>query len=157
MTQTNSSSQPNPSSEANPSTHTDAQRGYPRLAIIRIREAQILNRWVIRLIYVAIIAFVLFGTLASLSRFRDSQWVYWGFHYLPYLLVAVGIPASLYTAWILYRYRLSQPSMLVLAVVVATATFILSTYVALVAWIGVAFLFKANLTRFFRFLQAGAP
>jgi hypothetical protein len=43
--------------------------------------------------------------------------------------------------------------MLALCLGVGFGLFLISSYVALAAWIGVAFMFKANLTRFFNFLE----
>ena len=43
--------------------------------------------------------------------------------------------------------------MLALCIGMGFGLFVISSYVALAAWIGVAFMFKANLTRFFNFIQ----
>ena len=43
--------------------------------------------------------------------------------------------------------------MLALCIGMGFGLFAISSYVALAAWIGVAFMFKANLTRFFNFIQ----
>lgn len=126
--------------------------GFPALAIVRILGAKRLNQISIYLIYAAIVAFVVFGTIASIKAFHDSQLLYQVFHYLPYALVGLSIPLTLYCAFILYRYRLSQPSMIALCIGVSSLLFLLSTYVALASWIGVAFLFKANFTRFSKYL-----
>ena len=144
-----------------PPTDSQAQGGFSALAILRIKEAQRLNQWAIYAIYVAIIAFVIFGTIASLQAFHDNQWLYWLFYYLPYILVGLTIPISLYNAFVLLRYRLSQPSMIALGVGIASILtlgsllFSLSGYLWLgfSAWFGVAFLFRANFKRFFKFLQ----
>jgi hypothetical protein len=118
-----------------------------------IAQARTLNKASIYLIYLAIGAFLVFGTLKSLTVFHDSELMYTLFHYLPYTLVGLTIPVSCYVAFILFRYRLSQPSMLALCLGVGFGLFLISSYVALAAWIGVAFMFKANLTRFFNFLE----
>lgn len=118
-----------------------------------IEQAQAINKVAIYLIYLAIGVFLLFGTLKSLPNFHDSQLIYLCFHYLPYTLVGFSIPLSCYVAFILWRYRLSQPSMLLLCLGVGFGLFFVSSYVAFSAWIGVAFLFKANLKRFFNFLN----
>lgn len=129
------------------------QHGFSSVVINLIRQAQTLNKWSIYLIYLAIIAFLIFGTLKSLSHFHDSQLIYTLFHWLPYGLVGLSIPLSCYVAFILYRYRLSQPSMIATCLGVGFGLFAISSYVALAAWIGVAFMFKANLTRFFNFID----
>lgn len=123
------------------------------VVLARITGARQINTISIWLIYTAIGCFLLFGTLKSLPTFRTSQLVYMLFHYLPYGLVGLTIPLSLYVAFVLLRYRLSQPSMLALCVLLGLGLFAVSTYVALAAWIGVAFLFRANLKRFFDFLN----
>lgn len=121
-------------------------------ALHRICQAKTLNQLSIYLIYMAMACFVVFGTLASLPSLHDSSLVYGLFHYLPYALVGLGIPFNVFVAFVLYRYRLSQPSMIGLCLVVSLALFVISVYVALASWIGVAFLFRTNLGRFFQFL-----
>ena len=103
--------------------------------------------------YLAIAMFLLFGTLKSLSQFKDSHTIYTLFHTVPYTLLGLSIPLSCYVAFILYRYRLSQPSMLALCIGMGFLLFAISSYVALAAWIGVAFMFRANLNRFFTYLD----
>ena len=136
-----------------PTTSTATATGFSAAIIALIEQAQRLNKWSIYLIYLAIAMFLLFGTLKSLAQFKDSQTIYTLFHFVPYGLVGLTIPLSCYVAFILYRYRLSQPSMLALCIGMGFGLFALSSYVALVAWIGVAFMFKANLTRFFKFIH----
>lgn len=119
-----------------------------------IQWANKLNHLSIGLIYIAIVCFVLFGTLASLAKFKDSPMVYGLFHYLPYALIGLTIPASLFVALVLWRSRISDASILLVALLVAGLLFILSPFVAFCAWIGVAFMFKANLKRFYQFLQS---
>ncbi len=128
-------------------------QGFNPIIIRLIRQAKTLNKLSIYLIYLAIISFLIFGTLKSLSQFHDSQLIYTLFHWLPYGLVGLSIPLSCYVAFILYRYRLSQPSMLALCIGMGFGLFAMSSYVALAAWIGVAFMFRANLTRFFNFID----
>lgn len=134
-------------------TSTPIGNGFSEAVLRLISQAQRLNKVSIYLIYMAIAMFLLFGTLKSLSQFRDSQTIYTLFHWVPYGLVGLTIPLSCYVAFILYRYRLSQPSMLALCLGLGFGLFMLSSYVALAAWIGVAFMFKANLNRFFHFID----
>lgn len=136
-----------------PTTAKPVVKGFSAVIIRLIKQAQRLNTWSIYLIYLAIAMFLLFGTLKSLSQFKDSHTVYTLFHWVPYGLVGLTIPLSCYVAFILYRYRLSQPSMLALCIGLGFGLFVISSYVALSAWIGVAFMFKANLTRFFNFIR----
>ena len=135
--------------------------GFVPLAIARIREAQKLNRVAVILVCVALACFMFFGTLASVPAFRDSRLMYLLFHYLPYALVGLSIPLSLYDAFIIHRYRLNQPSILLLSVGIASTLLVVCLlwqlenwlWLAMASWIGVAFLFKANFKRFFNFLQ----
>lgn len=127
--------------------------GFSPIVINLIRQAKTLNKFSIYLIYLAIGCFLIFGTLKSLAQFHDSQLIYNLFHWLPYGLIGLTIPLSCYVAFILYRYRLSQPSMIVTCLGVGFGIFAVSSYVALAAWIGVAFMFKANLKRFFNFIE----
>ena len=136
--------------------------GFPAAAIKLLRDAQKMNKLSIVCIVLAIFAFVVFGTLASLKMFHGSKEMYWLFHYLPYILVGLTIPFTLYQAFLVYRYRLSQPSMLVTSVggasllLIVCLLFSLSDWLwlAMSAWIGVAYWFQATFKRFFNFIEA---
>ncbi len=134
------------------------QHGFAPLAIERIRGAQRVNRIAVYMLYAAMLAFILFGTIASIKRFHDSQLLYQLYFTLPYALIALTIPITLYSAFIIHRYRLSQPSMVALAIGVSTIVlvggllFADTAWLGLSCWLGVAFLFKANFKRFFDFL-----
>ena len=136
--------------------------GFPAAAIKLLRDAQKMNKLSILCIVLAIFAFVVFGTLASLKMFHGSKEMYWLFHYLPYILVGLTIPFTLYQAFLVYRYRLSQPSMLVTSVgsasllLIVCLLFSLSDWLwlAMSAWIGVAYWFQATFRRFFNFIEA---
>ncbi|WP_223193214.1 MULTISPECIES: hypothetical protein [Psychrobacter] len=125
-----------------------------------IKGAARANKIAIYLIYAAIAAFLIFGTLASLTAFHNNQLLYRLFFNLPYALIALTIPVTLYDAFIIYRYRLSQPSMVFLAIgvsIVVTLGNLLfsdSIWLGLSCWLGVAFLFQANFKRFFKYLAA---
>lgn len=134
-------------------TETAPTNGFSPIVIQLIRQAQMLNKYSIYLTYLAIAAFLIFGTLKSLPAFQQSETLYQLFHFVPYGLIGLTIPLSCYVAFILWRYRLSQPSMLALCLGMGFGLFLISSYVALAAWIGVAFMFKANLKRFFTFLD----
>ncbi|WP_019673195.1 hypothetical protein [Psychrobacter lutiphocae] len=140
---------------------TNSIAGFPVVAINILRQAQKLNRMSILCIVLAIFAFVVFGTLASLEMFHDSHQLYLLFHYLPYVLIALTIPVTLYQAFLVYRYRLSQPSMLVTSVGGASLLLIICLlfslsdwlWLAMAAWIGVAYWFQATFKRFFKFIN----
>lgn len=58
--------------------------------------------------YGAIVCFCVFGTLASMATFKDSGVVYWAFHYLPYVLIGLSMPISLYHLFIWVAIALSK-------------------------------------------------
>ncbi|MDO5770413.1 MAG: hypothetical protein Q4P13_12995 [Psychrobacter sp.] len=143
---------------------SNSKGGFPLAAVERIRGAQILNRYAIYAIYVAIAAFIIFGTIASLKAYRDSDMLYRLFYYLPYVLVGLTVPITLYDAFIILRYQLNQPSMvaisigLALIITVVSLLFSLSgwLWLGIAAWMGAAFLFSANFKRFFKFMDEQA-
>ena len=151
-----------PQQTASASASKGTIAGFPAAAIKLLRDAQKMNKLSILCIVLAIFAFVVFGTLASLKMFHGSKQMYWLFHYLPYILVGLTIPFTLYQAFLVYRYRLSQPSMLVTSVggasllLIVCLLFSLSDWLwlAMSAWIGVAYWFQATFKRFFNFIEA---
>ena len=88
------------------------------------------------------------------------QLLYRLFFNLPYALIALTIPITIYDGLVIYRYRLSQPSMIALSIGVSTIIlvggllFADTAWLGLASWLGVAFLFRANFKRFFNFLEA---
>ena len=141
------------------SLQNKSQRGFAPLAIARIKGAQRVNQIAIYLIYAAILAFMVFGTVASIKAFHDNQLLYQLFYNLPYALVALTIPITIYNALVIYRYRLNQPSMIAMSVGVSTIIllggllFADTAWLGLACWLGVAFLFKVSFKRFFNFLE----
>ena len=137
-----------------------SQYGFAPLAIARIKGAQRANQIAIYLIYAAILAFMVFGTIASIKAFHDNQLLYQLFYNLPYALVALTIPITIYDALVIYRYRLNQPSMIAMSIGVSTVIllggllFADTAWLGLACWLGVAFLFKVSFKRFFNFLDA---
>lgn len=134
--------------------------GIPPLAITRIKGAQKANQIAIVMICVALAAFVIFGTIASIKIFHGNQLLYRLFYNLPFILIALTIPITLYNAFIVYRYRLSQTSMVIMTVGVSSIIllggmlFADTVWLGLSCWLGVAFLFKVSFKRFFDFLAA---
>ena len=134
--------------------------GIPPLAIARIKGAQKANKLAIYMICAALAAFVIFGTIASIKVFHDNQLLYRLFYNLPFILVALTIPITLYNAFIIYRYRLSQTSMVIMTIGVSSILLIVgllfaaTAWIGLASWLGVAFLFKVSFKRFFDFLAA---
>ena len=142
--------------------HNKSQHGFVPLAIARVKGAQRVNQIAIYLIYAAILAFVVFGTIASIKAFHDNQLLYQLFYNLPYALVALTIPITVYDALVIYRYRLNQPSMIAMSIGVSTIIlvgellFSNTAWLGLSCWLGVAFLFKVTFKRFFNFLEIQA-
>ncbi len=134
--------------------------GIPPLAIARIKGAQKANQIAIYMILAALVAFVVFGTIASIKVFHDNQLLYRLFYNLPFILIALTIPITLYNAFIIYRYRLSQSSMVIMTIGVSSIIliggllFADTAWLGLASWLGVAFLFKVSFKRFFDFLAA---
>lgn len=141
-------------------SNQSTQYGFAPLAITRIKGAQRANNIAVYLLYAAIFAFMVFGTIASIKMFHDNALLYRLFFNLPYILVALTIPITLYNAFIVYRYRLSQASMVLMSIGVSTLVllggliFADTAWLGLSCWLGVAFLFKSNFKRFFDFLGA---
>ena len=144
---------------SDPSLQNKSQRGFAPLAIARIKGAQRANQIAIYLIYAAILAFMVFGTIASIKAFHNNQLLYQLFYNLPYALVALTIPITIYDALVIYRYRLNQPSMIAMSIGVSTVIllggllFADTAWLGLACWLGVAFLFKVSFKRFFNFLE----
>lgn len=134
------------------------QHGFPPIAIARIKGAQRANTLAVYLLYAAIIAFMVFGTIASIKMFHDNTVLYRLFFNLPYALIALTIPITLYDAFIIYRYRLAQSSMVIMCIGVSSIVliggllFADTAWLGLSCWLGVAFFFKVSFKRFFDFL-----
>lgn len=122
----------------------------------------------VRLGLMAVACFCVFGTLASMANFRDSTLIYLAFHYLPYLLISLSIPISLYHAFILGRYRIIDGGILAMILLVGagllffalimhlvgqSVVFYMSLFLAMIAWFGMPFLFRVNLKKFLNFLK----
>ena len=134
------------------------QHGFPPIAVARIKGAQRANTLAVYLLYAAIIAFMVFGTIASIKMFHDSALLYRLFFNLPYVLIALTIPMTLYDAFIIYRYRLAQSSMVIMCIGVSSIVliggliFADTAWLGLSCWLGVAFFFRVSFKRFFDFL-----
>lgn len=140
----------------------------PNQALIDVfTHAKAQAQWAVYLGWVAIVCFCVFGTLASLARFADSQTVYWLFHYLPYVLVLLSVPTSLYHLFLMYRYRIIQANILMIMLsfglllpLVAAIKYpsdpkqaAMALFLAVIAWFAMPYLLKVNITRFLNFLQ----
>lgn len=141
-------------------SHQASPYGIPPLAIARIKGAQKANKIAIYMILAALVAFVVFGTIASIKIFHDNQLLYRLFYNLPFILIALTIPITVYNAFVIYRYRLSQSSMVIMTIGVSSIIliggllFADTAWLGLASWLGVAFLFKVSFKRFFDFVEA---
>lgn len=142
------------------------------ILIARITEAIRLAKISVYLGLFAIVCFAIFGTLASLAAFKDSTLIYLAFHYLPYVLIGLSIPISMYHVFLLHRYRIIDTGILLMILAVgvglliwtvssyvfggADTGFFMSLFLAMIAWFGMPFLFRVNLQKFLQFLQTQA-
>lgn len=133
----------------------------------RIHEAIRLANISVYLGFGAVVSFCVFGTLASMAVFKDSLVIYYIFHYLPYVLIGLSIPISVYHVFVLGRYRIIQSGILKMMMVVGFGllffafamwlnhqkiAFFMSIFLAMIAWFGMPFLFRVNLKKFLKFL-----
>ena len=105
-----------------------------------------------------------------MARFKDSEAIYYAFHYLPYALIGLSIPITLYHVFLMYRYRIIQANILLIMLsfglllpVVALIKYIngdgiqaaMAVFLAMVAWFSMPYLLKVNIIRFLNFLTQG--
>lgn len=105
---------------------------------------------------IAVLFFLIFGTLSSMGKFAKNDLIYKTFYYLPYALIGLSIPISLYHLFLLHRYRLLQFGILMIIIILAIGLFWLSPFMAFVAWFSIPYLAKVNLHRFYAYLT-GQP
>lgn len=136
--------------------------------ITLIRQAWHLGKIAIWLGWAAVAVFVMFGTLASLRAFANHTLIYALFYYLPYGLVGLSIPISLYQSFLIWRYRLMQTGILLIILVLSMALSLLALatnlshhrsemalgfmFMALCSWFALPYLFQISLKRFLTFL-----
>lgn len=108
------------------------------------------NRIGLNLVYLAVVAFVITGTLYSLDVSRDLTEM--ALEYLPLGLVALSIPCSLFCGFLLLRLGVSNMQVLMMMFVTAAVLLVLSPYFGMAAWLGIPFVFKSNLNKYQLFL-----
>lgn len=135
--------------------------------IMLFNKAKKRNQYSIYLNYIAIFCFIILGTMASMRTFHQNALIGILFGYLPYLLIVLSIPMSLYCAFLCYRYKIIQRFILNMALAFcALLTFIAAFYyysspttgrvllfVAAIAWFSLPYLLKVNIARFLDYLQ----
>ncbi|MFL1732875.1 hypothetical protein [Moraxella oculi] len=152
-----------------PTTNHHSIMNHHDTLITRTKEGLRLANISIYLGMAAIACFAAFGTLASMAHFKDNMVIYRAFHYLPYALVGLSIPISLFHVFFLGRYRIMQGGILILMLLTAmsltlfslinyaiygsTKTFFMAVFLAMVAWFAMPYVFRVNLKKFLNFLQ----
>lgn len=117
-------------------------------------------RCAVIMIYIAIVCFLVFGSLKSTTKFANHTVVFHLFYHLPLSLIGISALMSLHSAFVLYRYRLCAHAsiMLVLLVCVLLCAFELiflgSCYFGALAWVGAAFLFRHQFNRYLEYIHA---
>lgn len=101
----------------------------------------------------AIVSFLVFGTLSSLRAFVGNRWVYMGFHYLPYALIGLSVPISLYHVFLSVRYRIIQARILMIMVMLGIGLLLVSPFMAMISWFSMPYLFRVNFERYLTFLK----
>ena len=112
------------------------------------------NRIALMLVYLAVLAFVITGTLYSLQVSRDLTEM--ALEYLPMSLVALSIPCSLFCGFLLVRLGISHTQTLLMMFITATVLLGFSPYFGMAAWLGIPFVFKSNLKKYRLFLAERA-
>ena len=112
--------------------------------------AEKINRIALLLVYLAVLAFVVTGTVYSLEVSRDLTEM--ALEYLPLGLVALSIPCSLFCGFLLVRLGISTTQTLLMMFVTGAVLLVLSPYFGMAAWLGIPFVFKSNLKKYQLFL-----
>ncbi|MEC7121311.1 MAG: hypothetical protein VXW65_15605 [Pseudomonadota bacterium] len=115
-----------------------------------LQLAQSTNRWALRLVYAAIVAFMVTGTLYSLNIARDQTQL--ALEYLPLALVVCSMPCSLFCGFLLVRLGISNARVLFMMFITATVLLTFSSYFGMAAWLGIPFVLKSNLKKYQMFL-----
>lgn len=102
--------------------------------------------------YLAVACFLLFGSLSTLKNLANNATIYAGFHYLPYVLVALSIPLSLYHVFLSIRYRIIQARILIIMVMLGIGLLLISPFMAMIAWFAMPYLFRVNFKRYLTYL-----
>ena len=108
------------------------------------------NRIGLSLVYLAVLAFVITGTLYSLDISRE--WTELALEYLPLGLVALSIPCSLFCGFLLVRLGITTTQVLLMMFITGAVLLVLNSYFGMAAWLGIPFVFKSNLSKYQLFL-----
>lgn len=114
--------------------------------------AKRLDRVALLLVQLAIVVFLIAGTLASVKSLHDSVWMAHTLHYAPFVLIGLSMPCSLLCGFLLWRLNVSQGKILVLIYSSATLLFLFGSYFGMAAWLGIPWVLKWNIQAFEQFL-----
>lgn len=112
------------------------------------------NRIGLTLVYLAVLVFVITGTLYSLDVSRDLTEQ--ALEYLPFGLIMLSIPCSLFCGFLLVRLGISSTQVLLMMTITATVILCFNSYFGMAAWLGIPFVFKSNLKKYQLFLAEKA-
>lgn len=104
----------------------------------------------LNLVYLAVLAFVITGTLYSLNISRE--WTELALEYLPLGLIVLSIPCSLFCGFLLVRLGISNMQVLLMMFITAAVLLVLNSYFGMAAWLGIPFVLKSNLKKYQLFL-----
>lgn len=136
------------------------------------RQALQLSKLCIGLGGLAVGCFCIFGTLASMVRFHDSQALFAAFYYLPYALIAASILPSLYLIFLMGHFGIIQRTILRLMLILGLGLPLISVifykinsgvashmtlFLAILVWFAMPYVFKVNSRRFLQFLTNQPP
>ncbi len=122
-----------------------------------LKKIKSLSRWTLRLSLLAIGAFLLLGTLASVPRWHDQALLAGLLHWLPLGLIVVNMPLIVWQSALMWRLGISPLRTLLAILVVASGLFGLGWYFGAAAWLGIPWVLKWNLQGFERFLAENTP
>lgn len=112
------------------------------------------NRIALILVYLAVLAFVITGTLYSLDVSRESMAL--ALEYLPISLIILSIPCSLFCGFLLVRLGISNTQVLMMMFITSAVLLSFNSYFGMAAWLGIPFVFKSNLKKYQMFLAERA-
>ena len=120
--------------------------------ITRIRQALWLSRLCIMAGWLAIASFLVGGSLMTLKAYHDTTLAKALVTAVPYALVGMTIPISVYLLWLSWRYQIVQATILMTVLCLAMGLFSVKVIWAMVAWLAMPYLFRVNLARYLDFL-----
>ena len=118
--------------------------------------AKRLDKIALRLVQLAIVVFLIAGTIASLPSMHTSASMANLMHYAPFVLIGLSIPCSLMCGFLLFRLGVSSGKTLVMIYTAACLLFLCGTYFGMAGWLGIPCVLKWSIEGFERFLLTQA-